>query len=129
MPQDLLKFGLIPEFIGRVPVIVTLEGLNQEMLIRIMQEPRNALLKQYKKLFNFDGVELEFEPAAVDAIAALALERNTGARGLRAILEEIMLDIMYDVPSCPNIEKCIITLDSVSQKSPPTIIEKPDKIA
>ncbi|NLC84232.1 MAG: ATP-dependent Clp protease ATP-binding subunit ClpX [Ruminococcaceae bacterium] len=129
MPQDLLKFGLIPEFIGRVPVIVTLEGLNQEMLIRIMQEPRNALLKQYKKLFNFDGVELEFEPAAVDAIAALALERNTGARGLRAILEEIMLDIMYDVPSCPNIEKCIITLDSVSQKTPPTIIEKPDKIA
>ncbi len=129
MPQDLLKFGLIPEFIGRVPVIVTLEGLNQEMLIRIMQEPRNALLKQYKKLFNFDGVELEFEPDAVEAIAALALERNTGARGLRAILEDIMLDIMYDVPSCPNVEKCIITLDSVNRKSSPTIIEKPDKIA
>ena len=99
------------------------------MLIRIMQEPRNALLKQYKKLFNFDGVELEFEPDAVEAIAALALERNTGARGLRAILEDIMLDIMYDVPSCPNVEKCIITLDSVNRKSSPTIIEKPDKIA
>ena len=129
MPQDLLKFGMIPEFVGRVPVIVTLEGLTQEMLIRVLQEPKNALLKQYKKLLNFDGVELVFEPDAVDAIASQALERNTGARGLRAILEEIMLDIMYEVPSRPNVAKCIITRESVLQKTSPTIIEKPDKIA
>lgn len=89
MPQDLLKYGLIPEFVGRVPVVVSLEGLNEDTLIRILQEPRNALLKQYKKLFDFDGVELAFEPDAVQEIARQALERNTGARGLRAILEEI----------------------------------------
>jgi ATP-dependent Clp protease ATP-binding subunit ClpX len=126
MPQDLLKFGLIPEFVGRVPVIVTLEGLNQDMLIRVLQEPKNALLKQYKKLLNFDGVELEFEPEAVDAIARLAMERNTGARGLRAILEEIMLDIMYEIPSRPSVAKCIITAASVVDQVPPTVIEKSD---
>lgn len=126
MPQDLLKFGLIPEFVGRVPVIVTLEGLTQDMLIRVLQEPKNALLKQYKKLLDLDGVELEFEPKAVDAIARLAVERNTGARGLRAILEEIMLDIMYEIPSRPNVAKCIITEASVVDKISPTVIEKSD---
>ena len=129
MPQDLLKFGLIPEFVGRVPVIVTLEGLTQEMLIRVLQEPKNALLKQYRKLLNLDGVELVFEPAAVDAIARLALERNTGARGLRAILEEIMLDIMYEIPSKPDVAKCIITEASVISREAPMVIEKKDLIA
>lgn len=129
MPQDLLKFGLIPEFVGRVPVLVTLEGLTQEMLIRVLQEPKNALLKQYKKLLNLDGVELVFEPAAVDAIARLALERNTGARGLRAILEEIMLDIMYEIPSRTDVAKCVITEASVVAQAAPTVIEKKVLIA
>ncbi len=129
MPQDLLKFGLIPEFVGRVPVIVTLEGLTHDMLIRVLQEPKNALLKQYKKLLDLDGVELVFEPAAVEAIARQALERNTGARGLRAILEEIMLDIMYEIPSKPNVAKCVITEASVLSKEAPTVIEKKDLIA
>jgi ATP-dependent Clp protease ATP-binding subunit ClpX len=129
MPQDLLKFGLIPEFIGRIPVIVTLEGLNEDTLVRILQEPRNALLKQYKKLFDFDGVELSFEPDAVREIARQALSRNTGARGLRAILEEIMLDIMFDIPSRNDVSRCIITRASVVDKIPPDVILKPEKSA
>ncbi len=129
MPQDLLKYGLIPEFIGRVPVIVTLEGLNQDTLIRILQEPRNALLKQYKKLFDYDGVELTFEPDAVQEIARQALERNTGARGLRAILEEIMLDIMFEIPSRNDVARCIINKESVTDKRPPEVILKPGKSA
>jgi ATP-dependent Clp protease ATP-binding subunit ClpX len=129
MPQDLLKYGLIPEFIGRVPVVVSLEGLNEETLIRILQEPRNALLKQYKKLFDFDGVELTFEPDAVQEIARQALERNTGARGLRAILEEIMLDIMYEIPSRDDVARCIITKASIAEKKPPEVILKKDKSA
>ncbi|MEA4888792.1 MAG: ATP-dependent Clp protease ATP-binding subunit ClpX [Clostridiaceae bacterium] len=129
MPQDLLKFGLIPEFIGRLPVVVSLEGLSEEMLIRILQEPRNALVKQYKKLFDYDGVELSFEPEAVQEIARQALERNTGARGLRAIIEEIMLDIMYEIPSRQDVARCIITKASVAEKKQPEIILKPDKSA
>ena len=129
MPQDLLKYGLIPEFVGRVPVVVSLEGLNEETLIRILQEPRNALLKQYKKLFDYDGVELSFEPDAVQEIARQALERNTGARGLRAILEEIMLDIMFDIPSRDDVARCIITRESVIDKQPPQVILKPGKSA
>ena len=116
MPQDLLKFGLIPEFIGRVPVVVSLEGLSEAMLIRILQEPRNALVKQYKKLFTYDGVELTFEADAVQEIARQALERNTGARGLRAILEEIMMDIMFEIPSRQDVARCIITKASVADK-------------
>ena len=116
MPQDLLKFGLIPEFVGRVPVTVTLEGLNKEAMIRVLREPKNALLKQYWKILGMDGVELEFTDDAVEAIASLAIERNTGARGLRAILEEIMLDIMYEIPSRKDIEKCIITKECVTEK-------------
>ena len=129
MPQDLLKYGLIPEFVGRVPVIVSLEGLNEEALTRILQEPRNALLKQYKKLFDFDGVELSFEPEAVQEIARQALTRNTGARGLRAILEEIMLDIMFEIPSRDDVARCVITKASVTDKTPPEVILKPGKSA
>ena len=122
MPQDLLKFGLIPEFVGRVPVSVTLEGLNKEAMVRVLREPKNALLKQYWKILNMDGVELEFTDEAVEAIAAQSIERNTGARGLRAILEEIMLDIMYEVPSRKDIEKCIITKESVVDRKPPELV-------
>ena len=129
MPQDLLKYGLIPEFVGRIPVVVSLEGLNEEALVRIMQEPRNALLKQYRKLFDYDGVELAFEPEAVQEIARQAFERNTGARGLRAILEEIMLDIMFDIPSRSDVVRCIITRESVTDKTPPQVILKQDKSA
>jgi ATP-dependent Clp protease ATP-binding subunit ClpX len=124
MPQDLLKFGLIPEFVGRIPVVVTLNGLDEDALARILQEPRNALIKQYKKLFEYDGVELEFEPDAIREIARQALSRNTGARGLRSILEEIMLDVMFDIPSRRDVGRCIITLDNVLHKTPPEIIRK-----
>lgn len=122
MPQDLLKFGLIPEFIGRVPVTVTLDGLSKDALIRVLREPKNALLKQYWKILNMDGVELEFSDEAVEEIAAQAVVRNTGARGLRAILEDIMLDIMYEVPSRTDIEKCIVTKECVTEKKPPELI-------
>lgn len=122
MPQDLLKFGLIPEFVGRVPVTVTLDGLNKEAMVRVLKEPKNALLKQYWKILGMDGVELEFTDDAVEEIAALAIERNTGARGLRAILEEIMLDIMYEIPSRKDIEKCIITKECVTEKKEPELI-------
>ncbi len=129
MPQDLLKFGLIPEFVGRLPVVVTLEGLTEQLLVRILQEPRNALLKQYQKLLRYDGVTLSFEPDAVEEIARLALERSTGARGLRGILEEVMLDIMYELPSREDVASCVITKASVSGKKKPEIILKPDQSA
>jgi ATP-dependent Clp protease ATP-binding subunit ClpX len=129
MPQDLLKYGLIPEFIGRLPVVVSLEGLSEDMLVRILQEPRNALVKQYKKLFRYDGVELQFEPAAIQEIARQALERNTGARGLRAILEEIMLDIMFELPSRDDVARCIISEACINAKKPPEVILKPEKTA
>ena len=98
MPEDLLKFGLIPEFIGRLPVIATVDKLNREALVQILTEPRNALVKQYQKLFDLDGVELEFTDDAIEAVADLAMMRGTGARGLRAIIEEVLLHVMYDVP-------------------------------
>ncbi|AEM78189.1 ATP-dependent Clp protease ATP-binding subunit ClpX [Thermoanaerobacter wiegelii] len=122
MPQDLLKFGMIPEFIGRVPIVVTLDPLSKDDLVRILTEPKNALTKQYEKLFELDGVKLEFDKKALGLIADMALERKTGARGLRAILEEIMLDVMYEIPSSDNIEKCIITEDTVLKKAPPTLV-------
>lgn len=124
MPGDLLKFGLIPEFVGRIPVVVTLEGLDEAALIRILNEPKNALVKQYKKLLHMDRVHLEFEVDAIKEIANLARERNTGARGLRAILEEIMMDIMFEVPSRQDVEKCIITKDSILKKSQPVLVLK-----
>ncbi len=128
-PADLLKYGLIPEFIGRIPVVVGLAGLTKDDLIRILNEPKNALLKQYKALLKMDKVALEFEDDAVDAIAELALQRKTGARGLRAILEDIMLDLMFDIPSRKDIKKCIITAGSVSKKTEPVYVMKEGKKA
>ncbi|OHW61843.1 ATP-dependent Clp protease ATP-binding subunit ClpX [Andreesenia angusta] len=123
-PEDLLKFGLIPEFIGRLPVMVTLSQLDKDSLIDILTKPKNALVKQYMELFAIDGVELEIEDEALEAIAEKAIERNTGARGLRGIIEEVMLDIMYEIPSREDIEKCIITKDTVINGSEPKLILK-----
>ena len=109
LPEDLLKFGLIPEFIGRVPIIVTLDQLDEKALLSILTEPKNALTKQYEYLFDLDGVKLEFEPDALREVAKMAIERKTGARGLRAILEKVMLDIMYDIPSRKDVTRCVIT--------------------
>ena len=122
LPQDLLKFGLIPEFVGRLPIIATLKELDKEALINIVTEPKNALTKQYKKLLELDGVELEFEPEALNSIVEKAIERNTGARGLRSIIEEIMRDIMFEIPSNPKIEKCIVTKETVLEKKAPTLV-------
>ena len=122
LPQDLLKFGLIPEFIGRLPIIATIKGLDKEALIKIATEPKNSLVKQYQKLLELDGVELEFTQEALEAIVDKAIERKTGARGLRSIIEEIMRDIMYDVPSNPKIEKCTITKETVLNNAGPTLI-------
>lgn len=122
LPQDLLKFGLIPEFVGRLPIVATLEGLTKEALIDIVTKPKNALVKQYKKLVELDGVELEFNQDALEAIVEKAIERNTGARGLRSIIEEIMRDVMYDIPSNEKIAKCTITRDTVVNKAEPEII-------
>jgi len=122
LPQDLLKFGLIPEFVGRLPIITTLKELDRETLIRIITEPKNALVKQYKKLISYDNVELEFEPEALDVIVDKAIARNTGARGLRSIIEDIMRDIMFDIPSNPNIEKCIITKATVENGTEPKLV-------
>ncbi|MCG9966979.1 ATP-dependent protease ATP-binding subunit ClpX [Pelotomaculum terephthalicicum JT] len=122
LPEDLLKYGLIPEFVGRLPVIVTLDALDEEALIRILTEPRNALVKQYEKLFGLDNVALEFAPEALKAVAEEALRRNTGARGLRSILEEVMLEVMYDIPSRDDIAKCIVTRETIQKKESPRII-------
>ncbi len=122
LPQDLLKFGLIPEFVGRLPIITTLKELDRDALIKIITEPKNSLVKQYKKLFKYDNVELEFEPEALNAIVDKAIERKTGARGLRAIVEDIMRDIMFEIPSNPKVEKCIITKETVLNKEAPKII-------
>lgn len=122
LPQDLLKFGLIPEFIGRLPIIATLKDLDKEALMRIVVEPKNALVSQYKKLFEIDGVELEFDKDALEAIVDKAIERKTGARGLRSIIEDMMRDIMFEIPSIKNVEKCIITKDVVLQKAEPKLI-------
>lgn len=121
-PEDLLRYGLIPEFVGRLPVIVSLSQLDEEALVEILTKPKNALVKQYKELFNIDNVDLEFEEDALKLVAKKAIERKTGARGLRGILEEIMLDIMYDIPSRDDIEKCLITKDSIDKNSEPTLV-------
>ncbi|MBR6006199.1 MAG: ATP-dependent Clp protease ATP-binding subunit ClpX, partial [Clostridia bacterium] len=122
LPEDLLKFGLIPEFIGRVPVIVTLDQLTEEAMISILTEPKNALVKQYQRLFEMDNVQLEFEPEALTEIAKLTIKRNTGARGLRAILEDVMLPVMYETPSRNDVEKVIITLASVLKTEQPKFV-------
>ena len=122
LPQDLLKFGLIPEFVGRLPIVTTLKELDRDSLISIITEPKNSLVKQYKKLFKYDNVELEFEKEALESIVDKAIERKTGARGLRAIIEDVMRDIMYEIPSNPKIEKCIITKGTVEDKEAPKLI-------
>ena len=122
-PQDLVKFGLIPEFIGRVPINVSLEGLDKDALVRILREPKNALVKQYQRLFDMDDVELEFEEDAIIAIAEQALERKTGARGLRSIMEKVMMDVMYRIPSDDTIKKVVITKDAVDGVSEPLTIQ------
>ncbi|MCJ8013821.1 ATP-dependent protease ATP-binding subunit ClpX [Paenibacillus sp. KQZ6P-2] len=124
LPEDLLKFGLIPEFVGRLPVISTLEPLDEKTLVRILSEPKNALTKQYQKLLEMDNVTLKFEPGALEAIAREAIKRNTGARGLRAIIEGIMLDVMYEVPSRDDIKDCVITEQVVKEKIVPELISK-----
>lgn len=127
LPQDLLKFGLIPEFVGRLPIVATLKELDREALIKIVTEPKNALVKQYKKLLELDDVELEFEKEALDVIVDKAIERNTGARGLRSIIEDIMRDIMFEIPSNPKIEKCIVTKETVMEGKEPKIILNENK--
>ncbi|WP_159616887.1 ATP-dependent Clp protease ATP-binding subunit ClpX [Arthrobacter zhaoguopingii] len=122
MPEDLLKFGLIPEFIGRLPVITTVTHLDRPALMQILTEPKNALLKQYQKMFLLDGVELSFDPKALEAIADLALERGTGARGLRAIMEEVLLPVMFDLPSRDDVASVVITADVVAKRAEPTLI-------
>ena len=123
-PQDLTKFGLIPEFVGRVPIMVTLEGLNKEALVKILTEPRNALVKQYQKLFDIDDVRLTFEDEAVERIAEMAYERQTGARGLRSIMEKAMMDVMYEIPSDDTISECVITESCVEGETQPLIVHK-----
>jgi endopeptidase Clp ATP-binding regulatory subunit (clpX) len=121
LPEDLLKYGMIPEFIGRLPIVVTLGALDKQALISILTEPKNALVKQYERLFELDNVKLEFEEGALDLIADEALKRKTGARGLRSILEELMVEVMYDVPSKENVEKCTITKNTVMRLEPPCL--------
>jgi len=123
-PEDLLKFGLIPEFIGRLPVITTVSPLDREALVQILTEPRNALVRQYQRLFEMDGVELEFSPDAVEAIADLAMLRGTGARGLRAIMEEVLLHVMYEVPSREDVERVVISSEVVRENVLPTIVPR-----
>lgn len=127
-PHDLLKFGIIPELVGRLPVIASLNALKREDLVRILTEPKNALVKQYKKLMEYDEVELEFQPEALEAIADKAIERNIGARGLRAVMEGILTPMMYDIPSDPTVVKAVITKDCVEGRSGPELTHDPKKI-
>ena len=128
-PHDLMKFGLIPELIGRLPALVSLDSLNREALIRILKEPKNALVKQYEKLFDMDGVKLTFDDAALERVADIALERQTGARGLRGVMEDAMTDIMFAIPSDDNIQSVRITKDVIDKKGKPEITLKPQKTA
>ena len=128
-PQDLVKYGLIPEFVGRVPINVSLEGLDKEALIRILEEPKNALIKQYQYLFGMDDVKLTFEKDAVEKVAELALERKTGARGLRSIMENAMMDVMYRIPSDETIESCVVTKNAITGEGEPLVVHKESKKA
>jgi ATP-dependent Clp protease ATP-binding subunit ClpX len=124
MPEDLIKFGLIPEFIGRLPVVASVTNLDKESLVQILSTPKNALVKQYTRLFEMDGVELEFEEDALDAIADQAIHRGTGARGLRAIMEEVLLPVMYDIPSRDDVAKVVVTKETVQDNVLPTIVPR-----
>ena len=128
-PDDLLKYGLIPEFIGRLPVISSLHSLSEDALMNILVAPKNALVKQFQKLFKYEGVELEFEEGALRAIVQKAMSRGTGARALRAVIEETMVDIMYYLPSRPNITKCVITSDTIDKKKEPMYLYEERKSA
>lgn len=128
LPQDLLKFGLIPEFVGRLPIVATLKALDKKALLDIITKPKNSLVKQYKKLFEIDDVELEFEDEALELIVNKAIERKTGARGLRSILEDIMRDIMFDIPSNPKIVKCLITKDTIENGTEPVLTIDENKV-
>jgi len=128
LPQDLLKFGLIPEFVGRLPIVATLKALDKQALLDIITKPKNSLVKQYKKLFEIDDVELEFEDEALELIVNKAIERKTGARGLRSILEDIMRDIMFDIPSNPKIVKCLITKDTIENGTEPVLTIDENKV-
>jgi ATP-dependent Clp protease ATP-binding subunit ClpX len=121
-PEDLIKFGLIPEFLGRLPVIATLGELNEESLVRILTEPKNALVKQYRQLFEIEGANLRFTDSALTAIAQEAIKRKSGARGLRAILESALLDIMYELPSVDNVKECVVSEDVVLKKEAPILL-------
>lgn len=128
LPTDLLKFGLIPEFVGRLPVIVTLDALDHDALVSILTQPKNALVKQYEKLLEMDGVALEFKEDALKAIAEEAIRRNTGARGLRAIMEEIMMNVMYDLPTRTDVTKCIVTKDTILRRIEPELVTIEEKV-
>ncbi|MGN1140700.1 MAG: ATP-dependent Clp protease ATP-binding subunit ClpX [Oliverpabstia sp.] len=129
MPQDFIKFGLIPEFIGRVPVVVSLDALDEEAMVRILKEPKNSLVKQYQTLMEMDGVELEFEEEALREVAKIAMERKTGARGLRSVIERTMTDVMYESPSDQTIQKCVITKDAVTGKEGPVVTHGESKVS
>jgi ATP-dependent Clp protease ATP-binding subunit ClpX len=129
LPEDLLRYGLIPELIGRIPIVAPLQPLSVDAFKSILTEPKNAIIKQYKKLFMIEGIELEFDPFAVDAIVAKAMERKTGARALRSIVEDFMLDIMYDLPNKENVEKCIVTKDVIENGAEPIYLEADRKSA
>jgi ATP-dependent Clp protease ATP-binding subunit ClpX len=126
--DDLLKYGLIPEFIGRLPVVVSIDPLGKDDLIRILTEPRNAIAKQYSKFLSLDKVELKFEEGALEAAAERALELKTGARGLRTIIEEVLLDIMYEIPSRSDVRKCVITADTIRSSKPPLLVTRADRV-
>ncbi|HEY0035405.1 MAG TPA: AAA family ATPase, partial [Longimicrobium sp.] len=125
-PEDLLRFGLIPELVGRLPVMVTLENLDEDALVRILTEPKNALVKQYQKIFGMDGVGITFDPAAIRAIAKQAIERGTGARGLRAVIENLMRDIMFDIPSRQDVREVVVTPECVTEAVPPLLVLAPE---
>ncbi|MBF1059108.1 MAG: ATP-dependent Clp protease ATP-binding subunit ClpX, partial [Peptostreptococcus sp.] len=130
IPDDLLKYGLIPEFVGRIPVLATLDLLDEESLVRILTEPKNSLVKQYTKLFEYDDTKLEFEPEALSAIAKKAIDRNTGARGLRSIIEHSLMETMYEIPSLENVEKVLVTKECIEDKDvKPSIIYKDSRQA
>lgn len=122
MPEDLLKYGLIPEFVGRLPIVVALDALDEKALVRILNEPKNALVKQFQKMFELDSIDLSFEPEALELIAKLAIKRNTGARGLRAIIETLLLDLMYELPSRTDVKRCVVTKKMIEEKGEPILV-------
>jgi ATP-dependent Clp protease ATP-binding subunit ClpX len=124
-PEDMLKYGLIPEFVGRLPVVATLHDLDEAALVRILREPKNAIIKQYQKYFDLEKVRLKFTDDAVAAVAREAMKRGTGARGLRAVLEEVMLEVMYELPSIPGLKECIVTREVILNRERPILISEP----